>query len=46
MVGKTEHHIRNSKDFVEQLSGEKVEDDAVMVSYDVSALFTSISALL
>ena len=42
LVGNTEHHIKNSKDFVEKVKDQKVEEDEELRSYDVTALFTSV----
>ena len=36
------HHIRNTADFVQQLKGITLKAYEAMVSYDVSALFTSV----
>ena len=41
-VGKTEHHLKNSKEFTEYVKNLKVDPDEELRSYDVSALFTSI----
>ena len=42
LVGKTEHFIANSADLVEKLSAFVPQPDELLVSYDVTALFTSI----
>ena len=42
LVGKTEHHVKNSKDFAEYVKKLKVEPDEELRSCDVSALFTSV----
>ena len=42
MVGKNEHFIKNSADFVRKIKDLEVPPGRKMVSYDVSALFTSI----
>ena len=42
LVGKTEHFIKNSKDFVEKIRHLEVPPGRKMISYDVTALFTSI----
>ena len=42
LVGKTEHHVKNSKEFAEYVKKLKVEPDEELRSYDVSALFTSV----
>ena len=41
-VGKTEHHIQNSGDFVNKVKDLEVPPGQKLVSYDVSAFFTSI----
>ena len=42
LVGNTEHHIKNSTDFVDKIKDLEVPPPWKLVSYDVSALFTSI----
>ena len=42
LVGKTEHHIQNTGDFVNKVKDLEVPSGQKLVSYDVSALFTSI----
>ncbi|XP_070547586.1 uncharacterized protein [Ptychodera flava] len=42
LAGKTEHHIINSTDFVQKIKGLEVPPGQKLISYDVSALFTSI----
>ena len=42
LVGQTEHHITNTQVFVEKIHDLKLEPDESIVSFDVSALFTSI----
>lgn len=42
LVGKTQHHIKNSKHLVDMIHNLRIEDDEVMTSFDVSALFTSV----
>ena len=41
-MGKTEHHVRNSKEFAEYVQSLKVGPEEELRSYDVSALFTSV----
>ena len=41
-VGKTEHHVQNSKDFVRDVREIRIEPDEELWSYDVSSLFTSV----
>ena len=42
LVGKNPHFIKNSADFVKKISNLEVPPGRKMISYDVSALFTSI----
>ncbi|KAI8493809.1 hypothetical protein Bbelb_281560 [Branchiostoma belcheri] len=42
LVGKSQHHVQNSADFVNKIKDIHVEDDETITSYDVSSLFTSI----
>ena len=42
MVGKTPHHLQNSADLVNKLSHIRVVEDESIISFDVSALFTSV----
>ena len=42
MVGKTPHHLQNSADLVNKLSQIRVDEDESLISFDVSALFTSV----
>ncbi len=42
LVGKTPHHIRNTLDLVNKIKDVKIKEDEELVSFDVSALFTSI----
>ncbi len=44
LVGKTEHHIKNSTDFVQKIKDLEVPPSQKLVSFNVSVLFTSISA--
>ena len=41
-IGKSEHHILNTEGFVNRVKDLKVEPEEILISYDVSALFTSI----
>ena len=41
-VGKTPHYIKNSAHFVEKIKDLRVEEDEVLVSYDVTALYPSV----
>ena len=42
LVGKSNHHIWNSKDFAEKIQGIVLDADETITSFDVTALFTSI----
>ena len=42
LVGLSKHHIHNTIDFVQQIKEVKLKEDESMVSYDVTALFTSV----
>ena len=42
LVGSTEHHVNNSKEFIEEIKKIKLEEGECITSYDVSALFTSV----
>lgn len=40
LFGCTPHHIQNSKDFMDKISGISMQHDETVVSYDVTSLFT------
>ena len=42
LVGSTVHHVKNAHQFSELIRHVRVEEDEVLCSYDVSALFTSV----
>ena len=42
LVGKSEHHIKNSQDFVNKIKDISIEEGETITSYDVSALFTCV----
>ena len=42
LVGKTEHHVKNAKDFIDGIQDIRLKPDECLVSYDVEALFTSV----
>ena len=42
LVGRSPHHVQNNKDFLEGIRNIKLQPDECIISYDVSALFTSI----
>ncbi|XP_072041252.1 uncharacterized protein [Amphiura filiformis] len=41
LIGNTEHHVKNSKDLAEELSGVFIEDHEIFNSHDVVSLFTN-----
>ena len=43
LVGLSNHHVHNTRDFVEQLKEVRLKKEESMISYDVTALFTSLS---
>ena len=42
LTGKSDHHVRNSKDFAKFIAFITINDDEQMVSFDVVSLFTKI----
>ena len=42
LVGLSKHHVHNTRDFVEQLKEIRLKKEESMVSYDVTAHFTSV----
>ena len=42
LVGKSEHHVKDTASFKESLRDVTLSDDETMVSFDVKALFTSV----
>ena len=40
-IGNTEHHVKNSKDLADELSGVFIEDNEMFNSHDVVSLFTN-----
>ncbi len=42
LVGRTEHHVKNIKDFVDKIKDIEVQQNEAITSYDVCALFTCI----
>ncbi len=42
LVGQTQHHLHNSVDLVKKLTLFKLDEDESIISFDVSALFTSV----
>ena len=41
-VGKSPYYVKNSAHFVSMIKDLKVEEDEVLVSYDVTALYPSV----
>lgn len=41
-VGNTEHHVKNSRHFVEILGGIHLNSNDILVSFDVESLFTKV----
>ena len=41
-TGKTEHYVKNSAHFVEMMKDLTVEEEEILVSYDVTALYPSV----
>ena len=41
LVGKTQHHVENSKQLAETLKNTHIEEDEIMISHDVVSLFTN-----
>ena len=42
LTGNTIHHVNNSKEFADDMKKTRLEEGECIISYDVSALFTSI----
>ena len=42
LVDKTEHHVKNTKGFIESIQDITLQTDECLVLYDVEALFTSV----
>ena len=43
LVGRSPYHIQNTQDFIQQSEGIQLQPNQCMVSFDVKALFTSVS---
>ena len=43
LVGQLPHHLKNTQHFIQQLQGKNLEPGEVITSFDVKALFTSVS---
>lgn len=42
LVGKTEHRIRNTEDFIEKIKTIQLQPNDILVSFDVTSLFTKV----
>ena len=42
LAGGTDSHVKNSKHFVEMMGGMSIGEDEMLVSFDVSSLFTNV----
>ena len=42
LVGMSTHHVHNTRDFVEHLKDVRLRQGQCIISYDVTALFTSV----
>ena len=42
LVGMSLHHVQNTRDFVEEIKGIRLQQDESIISYDVKTLFTSV----
>ncbi|CAH1261457.1 SLC29A2 [Branchiostoma lanceolatum] len=42
LVGKSQHHVQNSADFVNKIKDIRLDEDDIITSYDVCSLFTCI----
>ena len=42
LVGWTPYHLKNTKDFIEQIKDVRLLTDETFISYDIKALFTSV----
>ena len=42
LVGASAHHVHNTRDFVEQIKDVRLKQGECIISYDVTALFTSV----
>ena len=43
IVGQSLHHLKNTQHFIQQLQGKRLEPGEVITSFDVKALFTSVT---
>ena len=42
LVGQSQHHLKNTQHFIQQLQGKRLEPGGVITSFDVKALYTSV----
>ena len=42
LVGSSNHHVQNTRDFIEQVKDVRLRDGDCIISYDVTPLFTSV----
>jgi hypothetical protein len=42
LVGHTEHHVKNSADFIQRLKCAIVKETDILISFDVVSLFTEV----
>ena len=42
LVGRSPHHVQNTKDFIYSIADIQLKPDECIMSYDVNALFTSV----
>ena len=43
LVGQSPHHLKNTQHFIQQIQGKKLETGDSITSFDVKALFTSVT---
>ena len=42
LVGTSNHHVQNTRDFIDQIKDVRLKDGESIMSYDVTSLFTSV----
>jgi len=42
LVGQPDYHVKNTKEFVNYIRQQQIEEDEIMVSFDVKSLFTNV----
>ena len=42
LVGGSQHHVKNSMDFIHSIEGIQMKTDECMMSFDLESLFTSV----